>query len=91
MRLQNNPAIDVDTVSTSAGTLQIRLVLGCDLVTRELLNSLLCPIVCISTGLKPIEKKTYISPSATIHIVCQTPNPIRGVTPRYNPLIPLLE
>ena len=91
MRPRNNPAIDVDTVTTSAGTLQTRLVLGCDLLTRELLNSLLCPIVCISTGLKPIEKKTYISPSATIHIVCQTPNPIRGVTPRYNPLIPLFE
>ena len=26
--------------------------------------------------------KTHISPSATIQIVCQTPNPILGVTPR---------
>ena len=50
MRLQNNPAIDVDTDTTSAGTLQIILVLGCDLVTRELLNSLLCPIVWISAA-----------------------------------------
>ncbi len=91
MSLQNNPAIDVYRITTSAETLQIRLVLGCDLVTRELLNSLLCPVVYISTGLKPVEKKTYISPSATIQIVCQTPNPIRGVTPRYNPFIPLFE
>ena len=50
MRPQNNPAIDVDTDTTSAGTLQTRLVLSCDLVTRELLNSLLCPIVCVSTA-----------------------------------------
>ena len=32
---------------------------------------------------------TYISPKATIQIVCQTPKPIRGVTPRYKPRIPL--
>ena len=32
---------------------------------------------------------THISPSATMQMVCQTPRPIRGVTPRYNPFIPL--
>ena len=27
-------------------------------------------------------ERTHISPSATMQIVCQTPKPIRGVTPR---------
>ena len=35
------------------------------------------------------EEEAHMSPKATIHIVCHTPNPILGVTPRYNPLIPL--
>lgn len=33
---------------------------------------------------------THMSPNATIHIVCQTPSPILGVTPRYSPFSPLL-
>lgn len=32
---------------------------------------------------------TYTSPSATMHTVCQIPRPMRGVTPRYRPRIPL--
>ena len=81
MRLQNNPAIDVDTIATSAGTLQVRLVLGCDFVTRKLLNSLLSPIVYISTGLKPFEKKdshiakrhhAYSLPNAQPNTRCHT-------------------
>ena len=35
--------------------------------------------------------ETHISPNATIQMVCHTPSPILGVTPRYNPPIPLFE
>lgn len=52
------------------------------------------PHQCLAVTLSPVSFSTAsfaISPKATMHIVCQTPNPILGVTPRYRPLSPLFE
>lgn len=34
------------------------------------------------------KERTHISPKATMQIVCHTPSPILGATPRYRPLMP---
>lgn len=64
-----------------------------DSIARELLNSILGPSGSISggnLGLTAEHAMAYMSPNATMQIVCQTPSPILGVTPRYNPFSPLL-
>lgn len=80
------------------------LMFGGDLIAREFFDRLFSPrdkdtmsapshMPLHSISIEPNSKKrkeTHISPKATMQIVCQTPNPMRGVTPRYKPFNPLL-
>lgn len=67
-------------------------MLSRDLVTCQLLDVFLGPREIVSSTLWGLENvETYISPIATMQIVCQTLNPILGATPLYKPLIPFWE
>ncbi len=83
---------------------RLRLMLCRDRIARQLFHISLRPADCqvesVSCHSSPCcitnewiwgdPLSTYMSPRATMHTVCQTLRPIRGATPRYRPIKPLV-
>jgi hypothetical protein len=70
-----------------------RLMLSRDLFPCQLFDGILSPIESKVSDTSPWNERsslenTHMSPKATMQMVCQTPRPTLGATPRYRPLIP---